>query len=50
MYIVMELLQGGDLFDRIVQRIRYPEEAARQVMRQVLTAVHYLHSQQIVHR
>jgi serine/threonine protein kinase len=46
----MELLEGGDLFDRIVERIRYTEDKARQVMFQILTALHYLHSQRVVHR
>lgn len=46
----MELLEGGDLFDRIVERIRYPEDKARSVMFQIFTAVHYLHSQRVVHR
>ena len=46
----MELLEGGDLFDRIVERIRYTEDNARKVMFQILTAVHYLHSKRIVHR
>lgn len=46
----MELLEGGDLFDRIVERIRYTEDKARQVMFQILTALHYLHSHRVVHR
>eukprot|EP01033_Poteriospumella_lacustris_P002831 gene2831-2058_t len=49
-YIVMELLEGGDLFDRIVERIRYTEDNARKVLFQIITAVHFLHSKRIVHR
>lgn len=49
-YIVMELLEGGDLFDRIVERIRYTEDHARKVLFQIITAVHFLHSKRIVHR
>jgi len=50
-YLVMELLAGGDLFDRIVERGRYSEREARRVMRRMLSAVHYLHQTRgIVHR
>jgi serine/threonine protein kinase len=50
LYIVMELVEGGDLFDRIVERGRYSEDNARLVMRNVLSAVEYLHVRNIVHR
>lgn len=51
MYLVMELIAGGDLFDRIVQQERYAEVDARRVMRRLLSAVHYLHeTKNIVHR
>jgi len=50
-YIVMELLHGGDLFDRIVQKSRYSEVESKRVMRRILAAVHYLHQDRdIVHR
>lgn len=50
-YLVMELLQGGDLFDRIVDKGRYSETESRRVMRRLLAAVYYLHEEQnVVHR
>jgi len=50
-YLVMELIKGGDLFDRIVERERYTEMQARRLFRRILTAVHYLHEERgIVHR
>ncbi|MFN3504500.1 MAG: protein kinase domain-containing protein, partial [Allorhizobium sp.] len=49
-YIVMELLRGGELFDRIVGRARFTEEEARQVVRPLLESVDYLHRMGIVHR
>lgn len=50
-YLVMELLQGGDLFDRIVDKGRYSETESRRVMRRLLAAIHYLHEEQnVVHR
>ena len=51
MYLVMELIKGGDLFDRIVAQQRYSEGDARKVMRRLLSAVYYLHeTKHIVHR
>ena len=50
-YIVMELLHGGDLFDRIVSKSQYSEVESRRAMRRMLAAVHYLHQDRdIVHR
>lgn len=49
-YIVMELVEGGDLLDRIVTHGCYSERGARQIMRRLLSALVYLHSQRIVHR
>lgn len=50
-YLVMELMHGGDLFDRIVQKGRYSEDDARRVMRRLLNALFYLHERQnVVHR
>jgi hypothetical protein len=52
-YLVMELIRGGDLFDRIVDKRdgRYTEVQARRLFRRILAAVHYLHEDcGIVHR
>lgn len=38
-YLVMELCQGGELFDRIVSRGHYCERAASQVVRTILQVV-----------
>ena len=46
----MELVRGGDLFDRIVEKGKYTEGEARLVMQKVLSAVKYLHSKDIIHR
>lgn len=49
-YIVMELMKGGDLFDSIVTKGRYSEMEAKEVLLPVFSAVQYLHSMDIVHR
>ncbi|KAJ0245840.1 CDPK-related kinase 7 [Hirschfeldia incana] len=50
-YIVMELLKGGELLDKILQRGgKYSEEDAKKVMVQILSVVSYCHLQGVVHR
>ncbi|DAZ97558.1 TPA: hypothetical protein N0F65_005530 [Lagenidium giganteum] len=49
-YIVTELVSGGELFNRIVGRSRYTETEARMVMMPLLESVAYLHRLGIVHR
>ena len=48
--LVLDLVTGGELFDRIIARGHYSEKDAAEVSREVLQAVAYLHSQGIVHR
>eukprot|EP00179_Madagascaria_erythrocladioides_P009725 CAMPEP_0198312212 /NCGR_PEP_ID=MMETSP1450-20131203/3665_1 /TAXON_ID=753684 ORGANISM="Madagascaria erythrocladiodes, Strain CCMP3234" /NCGR_SAMPLE_ID=MMETSP1450 /ASSEMBLY_ACC=CAM_ASM_001115 /LENGTH=245 /DNA_ID=CAMNT_0044015147 /DNA_START=100 /DNA_END=834 /DNA_ORIENTATION=- len=48
--IVMELLEGGELFDEIVARKRFTECDASSVLRQLLSAVAHLHRHGVVHR
>jgi RIO-like serine/threonine protein kinase len=50
MYIVMELVTGGELFERIVQKKTFKENEARTVLRSMLQALVYLHSHGVVHR
>ncbi|TKS76623.1 Calcium/calmodulin-dependent protein kinase type 1G [Collichthys lucidus] len=49
-YLVMQLVSGGELFDRILDRGVYSEQDASRVIQQVLQAVSYLHQNGIVHR
>ncbi|CAD5115598.1 DgyrCDS4558 [Dimorphilus gyrociliatus] len=49
-YLVMELVTGGELFDRIVEKGSYTEKDASNLIRQVLEAVDFMHSMGIVHR
>ncbi|KAG9477821.1 hypothetical protein GDO78_013023 [Eleutherodactylus coqui] len=50
LYLAMELVTGGELFDRIIERGYYTEKDASQLIQQVLDAVQYLHNMGIVHR
>uniref|UniRef100_A0A2H1X294 SFRICE_017898 n=1 Tax=Spodoptera frugiperda TaxID=7108 RepID=A0A2H1X294_SPOFR len=49
-YIVLELMQGGELFDRITKQGHLSEQFTRFLFRQMVLAVKYLHSQGITHR
>jgi len=49
-YLVMELVTGGELFDRIVEKGSYTEKDAADLIKQVLSAVAYMHSSGVVHR
>jgi Ca2+-binding EF-hand superfamily protein len=50
MYIVMEKLLGGELYNRIVGHPRFTEVQAAHLIRPLLEAVAYLHDMGIVHR
>ncbi|XP_062400611.1 calcium/calmodulin-dependent protein kinase type 1 [Sardina pilchardus] len=50
LYLVMELVSGGELFDRIVEKGFYTERDASKLICQILDAVKYLHDMGIVHR
>ena len=48
--VVMEKLDGGELFDRICQKEVYNEMEARDVCRTVFEAMAYCHEQKVAHR
>lgn len=49
-YIVMELMEGGDVFDRILDLQNYTEKDARDLAKTLLLAVDYMHQNGVVHR
>ena len=50
LHIVMELCEGGELFDRLVSNGPYSEDSARSHMRCVCDALAFLHNRSIIHR
>ncbi|GFZ18168.1 calmodulin-domain protein kinase 7 [Actinidia rufa] len=49
-HIVMELCEGGELFDRIVARGHYTERAAAAVMKTIVEVVLACHREGVMHR
>lgn len=49
-FLVMELMEGGDVFDRIIDMNNYTEADARNLAKVLLEAVNYLHKEGIAHR
>lgn len=49
LFLVTELCRGGELFDRIAERVRYSEKGAFEIARQLFIAVSYMHSKNVAH-
>ncbi|CEG42864.1 camk camk1 protein kinase [Plasmopara halstedii] len=49
-YLVTELAEGGDLFDRIVKHGKFSEREAQKVMAALVEALYYCHLHNIIHR
>ncbi|XP_018620484.1 serine/threonine-protein kinase DCLK1b isoform X4 [Scleropages formosus] len=49
LYLVMELVKGGDLFDAITSTNKYTERDASGMLYNLASAIKYLHSLNIVH-
>jgi serine/threonine protein kinase len=48
--MILDLCQGGELFDRIVAKEHYSEKEARAAFAQVVEAVGHCHRHEVVHR
>ena len=48
--LVMELMEGGELFDQILEKEQFMESEARDAIRSIVDAIDYCHKQGIVHR
>ncbi|KAM7259825.1 hypothetical protein ACFE04_015566 [Oxalis oulophora] len=49
-YIVLEFVTGGELFDNIASKGRLKEDEARKYFQQLINAVDYCHSRGVFHR
>ena len=50
LYMYYYYCVGGDLFDRLVVKQSYSENEARHVIKRLLSAMTFLHSENIAHR
>lgn len=50
LYIVTELLQGGELFDELIRRKKFTEKDCAKIVSQLLEALTYCHSKNIAHK
>ena len=49
-FMVLELAEGGELFAKLVEEKRFSEEKARKYFQQLISALDYCHSKNIIHR
>ena len=42
-YLVMELCEGGELFDRVKNAGYFTENHARSIFKKIIPAIHYCH-------
>jgi len=49
-FLVMELMNGGELFDQILQKERFNEAEARDIIAPIFDALIYCHELGIIHR
>ncbi|KAL1520547.1 hypothetical protein AB1Y20_022123 [Prymnesium parvum] len=49
-FIVLELVTGGELFDRVVRSGRFDERTARRYFQQLVTGLDYCHRKGVCHR
>jgi len=49
-YLVTELCEGGELFDKIIEKEYFDEAYAARTFKQILNAINYCHKLDIAHR
>ncbi|KAL7750248.1 hypothetical protein RI367_004421 [Sorochytrium milnesiophthora] len=50
LYLILEYVPGGEIFDFLVSKGRMKEKDARKYFRQIVSAVDYCHNLRIIHR
>jgi calcium-dependent protein kinase len=50
LYIVTELIEGGELFDELIRRKKFTEKDCALIIKQILEALAYCHAEGIAHK
>lgn len=50
LFVILEYLEGGELFDRVLKKEHYSEKEARDTVYVFLSALKHMHDKNIVHR
>jgi serine/threonine protein kinase len=50
LHVVMECMEGVDLYDKLTAKKKFSEEEASEALRHMLLALNYMHANGIVHR
>ena len=48
-YLVMELVQGGEMFEHLIRSGEYSEKICQRLMRDTASALCFLHANKVVH-
>lgn len=49
-FVIMEMMQGGELFDYVIEHSNLKESEASQIIKQVTSALKFMHDNGIIHR
>ena len=49
-FVIMEMMQGGELFDYVIEHSNLKESEASAIIKQVASALKFMHDNGIIHR
>ena len=49
-YLILELLEGGELFERLIEKSSFNEAEARDIAKTLLDTLKYCHDKNLIHR
>jgi len=50
LYVVGEVIEGGELFDFICEKGNFDEKQTSEIMKQLFSTISFLHQKNIIHR
>lgn len=49
-FLITEFLEGGELYDKLIEKNNFSELDASKILKQILNSVSYIHNNNIIHR